>query len=239
MPLLSHAPPSTPGAGGPPAYTSAPRLWIAVVVPLLVPACPAVLAAVGPTVWVQRLLWDRLVPPASTGVLEPSLWVPLVLVPAIQLSFTCNGSSFISLIWLISIMEELYSSRAFPKLIFFSFSFFLFFFFGYLMAHLWKNHLLSVGGVGTRYKGVTAQDSPARFAPLADPLNPCPARGGRVIRPPMAPPRGTIPRPPRGEGPAPRPRLAIPYPRPAWKHKATPNQWCSYRNNSSNSSCSK
>lgn len=44
------APPSTPGAGGPPAYTSAPRLWIAVVVPLLVPACPAVLAAVGPTV---------------------------------------------------------------------------------------------------------------------------------------------------------------------------------------------
>lgn len=44
------APPSTPGAGGPPAYTSAPRLWIAVLVPLLVPACPAVLAAVGPTV---------------------------------------------------------------------------------------------------------------------------------------------------------------------------------------------
>lgn len=108
------APPSTPGAGGPPAYTSAPRLWIAVLVPLLVPACPAVLAAVGPTVWAQRLLWDRLVPPASTGVLEPSLWVPLVLVPAIQLSFTCNGSSFISLIWLISTMEELYSSQAFP-----------------------------------------------------------------------------------------------------------------------------
>lgn len=73
----------------------------------------------------------------------------------------------------------------------------------------------SVGGVGTRHKGVTAQDSPARFAPLADPLNPCPARGGRVIRPPMAPPRGTIPRPPRGEGTAPRPRFAIPYPRAA------------------------
>lgn len=102
----------------PPQHTSAPRLWVAVMVPLLVPASRApgaVLAAVGPTVWAQRLLWDWLVPPASTtGVLEPSLWVPLVLVPAIQLSFTCNGSSFISLIWLISKMEEVYVSWPLP-----------------------------------------------------------------------------------------------------------------------------